>query len=52
MAGSGWCSIQPEPTGPTDAMGSDRELLLTFDGAIAVEDIEASLQNRIDTPNE
>ena len=22
--------IQPEPTGPTDAMGSDRELLLTF----------------------
>lgn len=36
--------IQPEPTGPVDAMGSDRELLLTFDDAIAVEDIQASLQ--------
>lgn len=44
--------IQPEPTGPVDAMGSDRELLLTFDDEIALEDIEATLQNGIDTPND
>lgn len=43
--------IQPEPTGPVDATGSDRELLLTFDEAISVEDVEASLHNGIDTPN-
>lgn len=44
--------IQPEPTGPVDATASDRELLLTFEDAIAVEDIEASLQDGIDTPND
>jgi hypothetical protein len=44
--------IQPDPTGPTDAVAHDRELILTFNRDIAAAGIEASLQNGIDTPGE
>ena len=42
--------IQPEPTAETDAIGFDRELILTFDHDISAADIEANLQDGIDTP--
>ena len=42
--------IQPEPTEETDAMGFDRELILTFDHAVSAAELEASLQDGIDTP--
>jgi hypothetical protein len=44
--------IQPDPTEVTDAMGFDRELILTFDHAVSAAELEASLQNGIDTPGE
>jgi hypothetical protein len=37
--------IQPDPTGPADAMGYDRELILTFADPVSTSQIEASLQN-------
>ncbi len=42
--------IQPDPTEVTDAVGFDRELILTFDHAVSAAELEASLQNGIDTP--
>jgi hypothetical protein len=41
--------IQPEPIGTTDAIGFDRELLLTFDRAIDASTVEAFLQDGLDT---
>ncbi|HET9457036.1 MAG TPA: PT domain-containing protein [Candidatus Limnocylindrales bacterium] len=40
--------VQPEPTGDTDAMGFDRELILTFDRAISADQVEAFLQDGLD----
>ena len=42
--------VQPEPTGPTDAMGVDRELVLTFSEPISASQVEAFLQGGLDTP--
>lgn len=42
--------VQPEPTGPTDAMGFDRELILSFSEAISVDEVEAILVEGLDTP--
>jgi hypothetical protein len=44
--------VQPEPTGPTDAIGFDRELLLAFQAPIDAGDVEAFLQDGVDTPGE
>lgn len=40
--------VQPEPTSDTDAMGFDRELILTFDRAISADQVEAFLQDGLD----
>jgi hypothetical protein len=42
--------IQPAPTGPADAMGEDRILELTFDHDISAAEVEAFLQEALDTP--
>ena len=42
--------IQPEPTGPADAMGYDRELILTFANPVSTSQIDAFLQDGLDTP--
>ena len=42
--------VQPEPTGPTDAMGFDRELVLTFAQPISASQVETFLQGGLDTP--
>ena len=44
--------VQPEPANGSDAVGFDRELLLTFDGAVSAADVEAILQDGLDTPGE
>ena len=41
--------IQPEPTSPTDAMGFDRELVLSFSEAISAGQVETFLQGGLDT---
>ncbi len=42
--------VQPEPTGPTDAMGSDRELILSFSKAVSADEVEAFIQDGLDSP--
>jgi hypothetical protein len=42
--------VQPEPRGPTDSVGSDRELILTFSSAVSADDVEAIIQDGLDTP--
>jgi hypothetical protein len=42
--------VQPAPTGSTDAMGFDRELILSFAEPISADDVEAFLQDGLDTP--
>ena len=42
--------VQPEPTGPTDAMGFDRELILTFSEPISADQVETLLVDGLDTP--
>jgi hypothetical protein len=42
--------IQPEPTGPTDSVALDRELILSFSKPISADQIEAFLQEGLDTP--
>jgi hypothetical protein len=44
--------VQPEPSSATDAVGFDRELILTFDHAISAADVEGFLQDGLDTPGE
>jgi hypothetical protein len=42
--------VQPEPTGPTDSIGFDRVLRLTFSEPILADRVDAFLQNGLDTP--
>ena len=42
--------VQPEPTGPTDAMAFDRQLILTFSEPISASQVETFLQDGLDTP--
>ena len=44
--------VQPEPTGDTDAIGNDRELILTFEEPISADDIEGFLQGGLDAPGD
>ena len=41
--------IQPEPTGPTDSIGVDRILELTFDHEISSAKVESTVQAGLDT---
>jgi hypothetical protein len=41
--------VQPEPTGPTDAIAFDRELVLRFSEPIPAGDVETFLQGGLDT---
>jgi len=51
-AGLHFVLVQPEPANGSDAVGFDRELLLTFDGAVSAGDIEPILQGGLDTIGE
>jgi hypothetical protein len=42
--------VQPEPTGETDAIAFDRVLTLTFAESISASQVEAFLQDGLDTP--
>ena len=42
--------IQPAPTGPTDAIALDRELILSFSQPISADEVESFLQESLDTP--
>jgi hypothetical protein len=42
--------IQPAPTGPTDAIALDRELILSFSQPISADQVESFLQEGLDTP--
>jgi uncharacterized membrane protein len=42
--------VQPEPSGTTDAMGVDRELILSFSEPISADDVETLLVEGLDTP--
>ena len=44
--------VQPEPDSDVDAMGYDRELILTFEEPISADDIEGFLQGGFDTPGD
>ena len=44
--------IQPEPTTDVDAMAFDRVLFLDFDGPVSAADVEAWLQDGMDTPGD
>ena len=42
--------VQPAPTGATDAIGFDRVLILSFSQPISAAQVEAFLQEGLDTP--
>ena len=42
--------VQPAPTGTTDAMGFDRELILSFSEPISAEGVETVIVQELDTP--
>ena len=42
--------VQPEPTGPTDLIGFDRELILSFSEPVSADQVPAFLQDGLDTP--
>jgi hypothetical protein len=42
--------VQPEPTGPADAIGFDRELILSFSQPVSADEVVAFLQDGLDTP--
>jgi hypothetical protein len=44
--------IRPEPTTAVDAVGADRQLLVTFEQDIDLDDLVIEIQNGIDTPND
>ena len=44
--------VQPEPTTDVDAIGFDRELILTFKEPISAAEIEGFLQGGLDTPGD
>jgi hypothetical protein len=48
-AGYRFVLIQPEPSGDTDAMAFDRELILRFAHEVSANDVEAFLQGGFDT---
>ena len=41
--------IQPAPTSPTDAVGMDRQLILTFDHAVDASTVTTMIQEGLDT---
>ena len=41
--------IQPAPTGVTDAVGMDRQLILTFDHAVDASTVRTMIQEGLDT---
>lgn len=43
--------IRPEPTKDVDAIGADRQLLVTFEQDIALDDLVVEVQSGEDTPN-
>jgi hypothetical protein len=42
--------VQPGPTGTTDAMGFDRELILSFSEPISADQVETIIVEGLDTP--
>jgi hypothetical protein len=44
--------VQPEPESDVDAMGHDRELILTYKDPISADDIDGFLQGGLDTPGD
>ena len=42
--------VQPAPTGPTDTVALDRELILSFSEPISANDVDALLREGLDTP--
>ena len=48
--GSRLLLVQPEPTGETDAIALDRQLILTFEEPIAAGDIQGFVQDGLDVP--
>ena len=42
--------VQPEPADPGDSIGFDRELVLSFSEPISAHQVEAFLQDGLDTP--
>ncbi len=42
--------VQPEPSDPTDAMGFDRELILSFAEPLSADEVETLLVEGLDTP--
>jgi hypothetical protein len=42
--------VQPAPTGTTDAMGFDRELILSFSEPTAADEVQTVLVEGLDTP--
>ena len=42
--------VQPGPVGAVDAIGADRQLVLTFDAPIKAGDLHISVQDGLDTP--
>lgn len=44
--------VQPEPTTDVDAVGFDRELILTFKEPISAGDLQGFLQGGLDTPGD
>jgi hypothetical protein len=42
--------VRPDPTGVTDAIGMDRELVLTFASPVSAGDVRAFVQDGLDTP--
>ena len=42
--------VQPGPTGTTDAMGFDRELILSFSEPISADQVETIIVEELDTP--
>jgi len=42
--------VRPGPVGAVDAIGADRQLVLTFDAPIDAGDLRVSVQDGIDTP--
>jgi hypothetical protein len=44
--------VQPDPDGDVDAIGFDRELILTFKEPVSAGDIEGFVQGGLDTPGD
>jgi hypothetical protein len=42
--------VQPEPTGRTDAVGFDRELILSFSAPVSADQVETVLVEGLHTP--